>query len=425
MNRKTNLFYTSGPDSKFLTFSNYAESMTGNFLSVDTKIFPSRFLCLKINDLNSKSKPAFIRFLVSYYENKLAYLRDNVVKPENSMCPFAYFIEGLSKILFTDDNGENKIIYDSLTDKVVLNDTPDINSINIYSAEITEQDYNGIYTDIICSIDLNEVKKCSIGINEDINEIESLNDISENIYGWDNIDIIPGYEGVKAIFDDIGNDEVNSYKINTNIEKLIFQSNDQSLDSLSFNVIIPLYEITDINYNTNDTILGYDERDEENDLYIVYVNSYNRYRHNVPLGIWLYADSENDDFIEIKRDNITKTSPVWSLLISTQFKPFPYSTKYEIDATNTDKGAAFATFSQVLLRLNNVMNKFEETNNRISDLETRLHTIQTLLNNVSSVQSLDNLNKKINLLSNDIHNEVNEFKEEVKTAIENIKWKYQ
>ena len=53
--RKTNLFYTSGVDSKFLTFSNYTESLTGNFISTDTKIFPSKFLCIsarKNNDLH-------------------------------------------------------------------------------------------------------------------------------------------------------------------------------------------------------------------------------------------------------------------------------------------------------------------------------------------------------------------------------------
>ena len=42
MKRKTNLFYLNGPDSKFITFSNYTEALTGNFLSTDTKLFPSR-----------------------------------------------------------------------------------------------------------------------------------------------------------------------------------------------------------------------------------------------------------------------------------------------------------------------------------------------------------------------------------------------
>lgn len=425
MKRKTNLFYTEGPDSKFLTFSNYAESMTGNFLSVHTKIFPSRFLCLSINGLNSKSKKSFIKFLVAYYENKLAFLRDNVENVEKEICPFAYLMEGLSKILFVnEDTGENEIHIDSATNEILFNDDPDVTDINLYAADITEQDYNGTYTDIICTIDLNEIKKCSIYLNTEESEIISIDDAPENIYGWDDISLIPGYENVTPIFDEIGEGKLTSYKINTNVETLGFK-NIESLDYIKFNVIIPLYELTDINYNTNDTILGYDDYNETLESYMVYIDNSNRYRHNVPLGIWLNCESNDDTFIEISRDSTTKMSPVWSLLISTQFKPFPYSTKYEIDAINTDKGAAFSTFSQVLLRLNSVINKFERANDRISDLETRLHNIQTTLNNISSVQSLDNVNSKINALENTYQTDMTSFKEEVRSIIENLKWKYQ
>ena len=69
MKRKTNLFYTSGPDSKFITFSNYTESLTGNFLSTDTKLFPDKFLCLKISNLhtgNTNTKAQFISYLAKY-----------------------------------------------------------------------------------------------------------------------------------------------------------------------------------------------------------------------------------------------------------------------------------------------------------------------------------------------------------------------
>ena len=52
MKRSTNLFYTVGSDTNFITFSNYGESLTGNFLSVNTKLFPSNFLCLYLPALN-------------------------------------------------------------------------------------------------------------------------------------------------------------------------------------------------------------------------------------------------------------------------------------------------------------------------------------------------------------------------------------
>ena len=77
MKRKTNLFYTTGPDSKFITFSNYTESLTGNFLSTDTKIFPSRFIALYIKGLNKDTKAALIKYIADYYESKLAVLRDH------------------------------------------------------------------------------------------------------------------------------------------------------------------------------------------------------------------------------------------------------------------------------------------------------------------------------------------------------------
>ena len=53
MKRSTNLFYTVGSDTNFITFSNYGESLTGNFLSVNTKLFPSHFLCLDIPELDN------------------------------------------------------------------------------------------------------------------------------------------------------------------------------------------------------------------------------------------------------------------------------------------------------------------------------------------------------------------------------------
>ena len=96
MKRKTNLFYNSGPDSKFLTFSNYTEALTGNFLSTNTKLFPSTFLCLNIPSLNKENKQAFINnYLIRYYENKLANLRDRV--KEDELFPLSYLIETFMK----------------------------------------------------------------------------------------------------------------------------------------------------------------------------------------------------------------------------------------------------------------------------------------------------------------------------------------
>ena len=122
MKRKTNLFYNSGPDSKFLTFSNYTEALTGNFLSTNTKLFPSTFLCLNIPSLNKENKQSFINnSLIKYYENKLANLRDRV--NEDEVFPLSYLIETIMKF--------------------------DSNASISYIGNITEQDYLGSYTDTI------------------------------------------------------------------------------------------------------------------------------------------------------------------------------------------------------------------------------------------------------------------------------------
>ena len=71
MKRKTNLFYLDGQDSKFITFGNYTESLTGNFLSTDTKLFPSRFLCLKISETGENAPSGLSdeakKHLIKYY----------------------------------------------------------------------------------------------------------------------------------------------------------------------------------------------------------------------------------------------------------------------------------------------------------------------------------------------------------------------
>ena len=307
MKRKTNLFYTTGPDSKFLTFSNYGESLTGNFLSVNTKIFPSRLLCMSIKNLNATTKQAFIRYLVGYYENKLAILRDNVNEKEPNISPLTYLLEALSKILFYDEtNNSYKIILDDNQTDLLINDEYSINNLNnlnIYSSEITEQDYNGIYSDIICTIDLSSINKCNITYNDNSCIIKSIKCDLDSIYGWEvYIDNIEGYNGLKPIYD---NDKNKSYYLNSNIESLILTKPDQSLSSIEFNIIIPLYEVVNIDYTSNDTVLGYDEYDHTNNAYIININGVNKYTHNVPLGIWINAEADDDTNVIVYKDNTT------------------------------------------------------------------------------------------------------------------------
>ena len=52
MNRKTQLFYNKDQDAKFITFDNYTESLTGDILVTNAKLYPSRFLCAYIENLD-------------------------------------------------------------------------------------------------------------------------------------------------------------------------------------------------------------------------------------------------------------------------------------------------------------------------------------------------------------------------------------
>lgn len=203
MKRKTNLFYTTGPDSKFITFSNYTESLTGNFLSTDTKIFPSRFIALYIKGLNKNTKASLIKYLADYYESKLAVLRDhfdyNKSDIEKRVPPLNYLLEALLRIKEIKSN--EVVATHSVSNNSYVNfikdgnDTSNLTSNLIsysdvikfkYISDITEQDYNGTFTDTICNIDLRKFAYISsIELTDDFNDNVVQFDKPAYLYGWD------------------------------------------------------------------------------------------------------------------------------------------------------------------------------------------------------------------------------------------------
>ena len=222
MKRKTNLFYTTGPDSKFITFSNYTESLTGNFLSTDTKIFPSRFIALYIKGLNKNTKASLIKYLADYYESKLAVLRDhfdyNKSDIEKRVPPLNYLLEALlrikeintktNEVVYThsiaanknnDDNETSNLIYDSDVIKFK------------YISDITEQDYNGTFTDTICNIDLRKFAYISsIELTDDFNDNVVQFDKPVTLYGWDS-DVPKEYTYEHTIPDSIQGIDLDRY----------------------------------------------------------------------------------------------------------------------------------------------------------------------------------------------------------------------
>ena len=182
MNRKTNLFYLSGNDSNFLTFSNYTEYLTSVFLNTSLKMFMSKFIALNLPfDEDQHSIEHFKMFLVCYYENKLTTLRDSFSSNTNTSLitvkPLGYLLEAI-KMFFGD------IEY---------------NDVITYIGNITEHDYNGTYADTICIIDYNNYNKASVSVDESLKNRENAITINQNddnknhLYGWhnelDNLDV--------------------------------------------------------------------------------------------------------------------------------------------------------------------------------------------------------------------------------------------
>lgn len=448
MKRKTNLFYLTGDDSKFITFSNYGESMTGNFLATDWKLFPSKFICMYIKflDVNAdtdsytyeKRKEKLIKYLASYYENKLAFLRDYCNSPsnnlhiENNLFPLNYLLEALYRIngsLFS----ENPLL--NYRDIRGNNDNVQISFIG----DITEQDYNGTYTDIINVITSHDKARGNIILSPDTDErlyyIDYKNSDGDSftefelskLYGW--VNRAPGYgeeyvgpknyEKVNPTYD-ITDSKYNQYNINSIIEGISTENHSEN-ENIKFNIIIPLYDLVNINSSTNNVNIVENEKikigDDELDGISLNNNGLN-YVKNVPLGIWF----SDEDPIELKRDNYTGYAPSWSLLLSSQFKPFPYSKKVPTEITQDSTKEAFATYSQVLIRQNRLLDTLEQVTEKIVKLNKRIDLFESKLNSIGTSYTVDKMHSELINFEQYSQNNFNKFKEEIYSYITN-NWK--
>lgn len=415
MNRKTNLFYLSGNDSKFLTFDNYSEALTGDILATDWKLYPSRFLCIKIDNLN---KEDLIKdYLVPYYENKLAFLRD---QEDISILPLNYLLECLILYASVANNGSYTNIQEIET--AILSGTTDFTDIGIkfvYASDIVEQDYNGTYADIICTISPNKRQKFKINKRNDLESVDNLNSIEYNyltdiLYGWEN-DII-GEEISTYVRKDVIFDHTNKYNYDSpilNIEEIEYSE----ADKLEFNIIIPLFDLTNIKA---DSVQILEDSEESSNNAELILND----KKNVPLGIYF-----TDTMIELDKDNDTKFSANWSLLISMQFKSFPFSYDIQNSWDNSDAiKDAYLTFAQILSKQTDFIDLLNRYNELITGLQNKISKLESGVTNISSVQNIDELTQRINQLSNTITNNKNEIEERLNT-LQNLvnesrlKWK--
>ena len=426
--RKTNLLYSTyiGEENSFLTFSNYTEAMTGNHLSVNTKMFPSTFLCAYIN-VTPDNIGSFINTIVGKYENKLAFLRDTFAKDSNisaedNIYPLEYLINTLKDF-------DNEF------------------SIN-YVGQVTEQDYNGTFCDTMCIISTedNGGKATISDVTGTKKTVDYKNSYSYYLYGWSSYDATKNsyiyngpsiYEHVKPLFDNNDNDnnENNSYMYVSSYEhdKLIFTP-DTNAKSIEFNCIIPLFDIVNVDPKSNESNITEPSNTEPSDtkpsdaepsdkepskqLNSIEVDLTSS-TCNVPMGIWF---SQKFKKITLQRDETSGFWPSWSLVLSSQFKPFPKSPHLQSDTQNVSSTDAFGTFAQILVEQARLTDEHTDIAVNVQALSNRISDVESRINNISTNKSLDALRNKVDQIDKKLAS-LTESIEKVNSLISSITWK--
>lgn len=408
--RKTNLLYSTyiGEENSFLTFSNYTEAMTGNHLSVNTKMFPSTFLCAYIN-VTPDNIGSFINTIVGKYENKLAFLRDTFTKDSNisaedNIYPLEYLINTLKDF-------DNEF------------------SIN-YVGQVTEQDYNGTFCDTMCIISTEDNGgKATPNPVTVAKKTVDYNNSYDYLYGWSSYNatnssyIYNGpsiYEHVKPLFDDKKNHiYVSSYEH----DKLIFKP-DAKAKSIEFNCIIPLFDIVNVDPKSNESNITEPSNTEPSDkepskqLNSIEVDLTSS-TCNVPMGIWF---SQGFNKITLQRDETSGFWPSWSLVLSSQFKPFPKSPHLQSDTQNISSTDAFGTFAQILVEQARLTDEHTDIAVNVQALSNRISDVESKINNISTNMSLDALQNKIDQIDTKLAS-LTESLEKVNSLISSITWK--
>ena len=417
--RKTNLLYSTyiGEENSFLTFSNYTEAMTGNHLSVNTKMFPSTFLCAYIN-VTPDNIGSFINTIVGKYENKLAFLRDTFTKDSNisaedNIYPLEYLINTLKDF-------DNEF------------------SIN-YVGQVTEQDYNGTFCDTMCIISTEDNGgKVTTNPVTVAKKTVDYNNSYDYLYGWSSYDATNGsyiynglsiYGNVKPLFDDKKNHiYVSSYEH----DKMIFTP-DTKAKSIEFNCIIPLFDIVNVDPKSNESNITESSDTKLSDIESSDTESPDAEQSkpsnilevdltsstcNVPMGIWF---SQGFNKITLQRDETSGFWPSWSLVLSSQFKPFPKSPHLQSDTQNVSSTDAFGTFAQILVEQARLTDEHTDIAVNVQALSNRIFDVESKINNISTNMSLDALQNKIDQIDTKLAS-LTESLEKVDSLIASITW---
>ena len=414
MKRKTNLFYDAGQDSNFVTFSNYTESLTAVTSSMLTSMFPSKFLCMYIPKLDGEdfqaNKTEFITaYLSGYYENKLATLRDYCVETDNIkveqlICPLKYLLDTVYK-------------YDS-------------ESVISFVGDICEQEYNGTFMDNICIIENNAqaIYRKYVDGKDVSDQVSITGEKKDYLHGWENAkklpdiykDVVPKYDSPESIDDPEDGDFACIYypnAKNAHIEEIEGYDRD-----IKFNVLIPLFTII-----TTEVVNGKPiNEDRPEDLLILDATEYNN-QYDTPFGMWF-----SDKLITLERSEIVATSyrPSWSLCISAQFKPFPYSDKYPNEITDYNNPDKFATFALVLAKQAALLNELSSLKQSIADsrYSNVVYSADAPVETTVTSSQLSYINSRIDELSSKVSNmsfdNINNINSELSASLRRTKTEF-
>lgn len=215
-------------------------------------------------------------------------------------------------------------------------------------------------------------------------------------------DLAPIYDKIDA----------REYDLTSDITSI--ELNNGDAETLKFNVLIPLYDLTDTNYQTNSVAVAdinsinlTATTDDETKLMSV---------QNVPLGIWFSGATP----ITLSKDTVSGFAPSWSLCLSSQFKPFPYSTAMPSEITDDSKKIAFATFAQVLSRQNTLIDKIDAMTNTVNALSSRVSSLESQLGSILTSYNIDSIKQDISDYKTYINNKIDELQNSINAL--DLKW---
>jgi hypothetical protein len=382
MLRRTNIFNISStldtfPENAFLNLSNWSEDITGYYLNAATSCYPSSFLALNI-DLTTN----FINLInkLKDVESKNTYLRD-YRQVLTSVKDFdKYLSEGAD------------LIYWLLKNRAVVDKT----ATPIIRGNIGEQDYNGTFTDIICTIDANNygytvndidytnlynttsmIELPTGGINDKtlLKEFPtgSVLEPTSVLHGWQ-VDGSTGkpweyavnYDGEITNTLSTGGTVVNKLYYNKlNSDRVSFTAIDAKESTLTFNVIIPFYKVGTSTVK-NDTT----------DLSSIIFNNVSDVKE-IPLGIWI---TKTPIVLKRKESTFYGYNPSWSLSIATQIKPFPSSDLLQVETTDAaDVIITQQNFSELFKKISELTKISLNNQKQIIKLNKDLSIINTQL----------------------------------------------